>query len=532
LQSRSHRIIVGLTPMSLRSQQFVPQNSLPALHAETKQCIARYDFQGVVQVLQRAHKLDPNNDRILAELGSAHAKAYDFAAAEQSFEQALRVSKARPDALLAIGHYWLEVRHYEAAQKYFEQILKESRIPILTFVRLGEIYIRMRRLDAAAAIADRALRLYPGNEGALVLRAKVHREQKELADAERLLRMVTGNVGDNAEIRAAAWYELAAILDQQGQYDQAFAALLEAKKLMRLTAGQALAILQDKQKHLKQMRETASESAVKRWRQFATTDLQPPRKLALLGGHARSGTTLLEYVLDSHPQIVSADETSVYHNAAYFPIGKAVSSNSSFVSALEWIPARTMRQIRADYFRGIESFLGQPIGDRLLVDKNPANMFDIPSIARIFPELKFLVALRDPRDVCLSCFMQPVAVLPDTASWLTLEGTIQHYSLIMGLWQAWKPCLGDGAIEVRYEDIVQNLEAATRPVLDFLGLPWNERLLRFNEHVSGKIVRSPTYVEVSKPIFKSALGRWRNYQKYFEPHLEKLEPCLKAFGYA
>ncbi|EEF59639.1 tetratricopeptide repeat-containing sulfotransferase family protein [Pedosphaera parvula] len=518
--------------MSLRSQQIVPQNSLSALHTQTKQCIARYDYPGAIQVLQRAHKLDPDNDRILADLGSAQAKAYDFAAAEQSFEHAVRISRMKPDALLAVGHYWLEVRHYEAAIKYFQQILKESRIPVLTFVRLGEIFIRMRRLDDAVAIAERALRLYSQNESALLLRAKVHREQKQLADAERLLRMVTAKIGDNAEVRAGAWYELAAILDQQGQYDQAMAALLEAKALMRLTAGQAMKILRTKQGHLKQMQENVSATMVQRWRQFGTTDLQPSRRLALLCGHARSGTTLLEYVLDSHPQIVSADETSVYHNTAYNPIGRAVSSNSSFVSALEWIPARNMRQIRTDYFRGIESFLGQPIGDRLLVDKNPANTFDIPSIARIFPEQKFLVALRDPRDVCLSCFMQPVAILPDTASWLTLEGTMEHYALIMGLWQAWKPCLGAGAIEVRYEDMVENLEATTRPVLDFLGLPWDERLLRFNEHASGKIVRSPTFAEVTKPIFKSALGRWRNYQKYFEPHLEKLKPSLKAFGYA
>ncbi len=127
--------------------------------------------------------------------------------------------------------------------------------------------------------------------------------------------------------------------------------------------------------------------------------------------------------------------------------------------------------------------------------------------------------------------MQPVDLLPDTASWLTLEGTINHFALIMGLWVAWKPQLGDAALEVRYEDLVENLEGTARRTLDFLGLSWDERVLRFNEHASTKIVRSPTYAEVTQPIFKSSLGRWRNYQKYFEPHLEKLAPFLSAFGY-
>src|SRR6185503_9612460 len=91
---------------------------------------------------------------------------------------------------------------------------------------------------------------------------------------------------------------------------------------------------------------------------------------------------------DSHPQIISAEETSVYHNTAYFPVGSHVTRNSSFVSVMDWMSARTMRQIRTDYFRGIENFLGEPVGDRFLVDKNPANTFDIPSLIRIFPEIK------------------------------------------------------------------------------------------------------------------------------------------------
>jgi hypothetical protein len=190
-----------------------------------------------------------------------------------------------------------------------------------------------------------------------------------------------------------------------------------------------------------------------------------------------------------------------------------------------------MRHIRAEYFRGIESLLGEPIGDRLLLDKNPANTFDVQAIARIFPENKFVAALRDPRDTCLSCFMQPVNILPDTAAWLTLEGTIEHYALIMGLWAAWKPCLGDLAIEVRYEDLVENLEASARRVLDFLGLAWDPRVLRFHEHAGTKIVCSPTFAEVTKPLYRASVGRWKNYQKYFEPHLPKLAPLLRAFGY-
>jgi hypothetical protein len=179
----------------------------------------------------------------------------------------------------------------------------------------------------------------------------------------------------------------------------------------------------------------------------------------------------------------------------------------------------------------MESFLGQPIGERLLIDKNPALTSDIPAICCMLPETRFLMTLRDPRDVCLSCFMQPAPVVPDTVPWLSLEDTIKQYVLLAEMWLALKPCLGSAAIEVRYEDLVDNLDAGARRVLDFLGVGWDERVLRFNEHAQSRTVCSPTYAEVTRPIFKTAIGRWRHYQKYFDPLLDQLSPTLRALGY-
>ena len=509
----------------------VLSNNLDALFLESRKCQARYDFAGAIEVLQRARRLEPANDKILVDLGAACAKAYDFAAAQRWFDEAIRVTLTPVPALNAIGHAWLEVRNYEAAQACFERLFKEKQVPVVAFIRLSEIYIRRRRLADADEITGRALHLYGPLDAVLLARGNVHRQLGQFDLAEKLYNVLVSRPAGDPLVRAFGYYELASLHDHKREYDKAMSALLEGKALMRQGAAQPLKILREKQAHLKEMQQSASEQAVQRWRKAGTTDLQPPRKLALLCGHARSGTTLLEYVIDAHPGVVSAEESTVFHNKAYYPLGRAVSRNATFVSSLDWFPARTMRQIRSEYFNGIESLLGEPIGDRLLLDKNPANTFDVPAIARIFPENKFVAALRDPRDVCLSCFMQPVNILPDTTAWLSLEETVQHYAAIMGLWAAWKPCLGELAIEVRYEDLVDNLEASARRVLAFLDLPWDDRVVRFHEHASSKVVRSPTFAEVTKPLYRASVGRWRNYQKYFEPHLPKLAPLLRAFGY-
>jgi len=180
----------------------------------------------------------------------------------------------------------------------------------------------------------------------------------------------------------------------------------------------------------------------------------------------------------------------------------------------------------------MELHLGQPVGTRLLIDKNPSVNFLIPAFIRVFPEIKLLVALRDPRDVCLSCFMQ--AHLPlskGSVAYLSLENTIEAYAGVMDLWRTLAPLIKNPFLEVCYEDMVDDLEPVARRALDFLGVPWDARVLGFDEHARNKRVRSPTYADVAQPVFKRARGRWHHYRKYLEPHLEKLEPFVKAFGY-
>jgi hypothetical protein len=239
----------------------------------------------------------------------------------------------------------------------------------------------------------------------------------------------------------------------------------------------------------------------------------------------------LEQVVDSHPDIVAAEETHILHDEAYLPLSRGFSPEASVLSVLESSSTRLLQESRENYFRYTELFLGRPVGGRFLVDKNPALNVLIPAVIRIFPEAKFIVAIRDPRDVCLSCFMQPLAVNPVSSAYLSLATTVTQFASVMSFWQAMLPRMQNPFIEVRYEELVNDLEATSRRVLEFLGVAWDERVLRFDEHARTKLVRSPTYAEVTKPVFKTAVGRWRNYEKYLGPWLGKLLPFVKAFGY-
>ena len=118
--------------------------------------------------------------------------------------------------------------------------------------------------------------------------------------------------------------------------------------------------------------------------------------------------------------------------------------------------------------------------------------------------------------------MQALPLNPISASFLTLDGTATQYASAMGLWRFAAAQMSNPHIEIRYEDVVEDLETNARRVLEFLEVPWVAEVLRFNEHAQKKVVRSPTYEEVAKPVFKTAVGRWRKRAR--RPSLDSVLP--------
>jgi len=156
----------------------------------------------------------------------------------------------------------------------------------------------------------------------------------------------------------------------------------------------------------------------------------------------------------------------------------------------------------------------------------------LPVFLRVLPQFKTLFALRDPRDVILSCFMLYLPINPLSVNFLTLQRAAWKYALDMSAWIKLREMFPLPWLEVRYEEIVADLPAQARRALEFLGLPWDVSVLTFHEHAQKKPVLSPTYAAVTQPVHNRAIGRWRHYAEYLEPVLPILQPFVKAFGYA
>jgi tetratricopeptide (TPR) repeat protein len=505
-------------------------NSVPGLVDAASTAWHSKEFDKSLDCLKRAHRLAPYEPRILLGLGRYHGLRCEFDDAQNYFEKAIQVTGQKTDTIVIAGEHCATFGRHELAKNYFDRALKQSTDLPDALVPMAELHERHQQLDTATELVERALRASQGtNLKALLARARIHRLANQLPEAEAVIRSFVNRPHPDRFTRVRAWYELGMILDRTARYDEAMTAFQQAKALLRPHAEKEMAMQAEAQKRHAAMGKSLTAETLRQWRD-AGAAWQPQHRLAVLCGHPRSGTTLLEQVLDAHPDAVSSEETMIFQNEAFSTIMKQ-SPHDQMLEAFTAADSDTIQKARGNYFRFTERFLGQPLGGRLLLDKNPSLTPLIPAITRIFPETRFLIALRDPRDVCLSCFMQYLPVNPVSSSYLSLAGTATEYASVLGFWLAIRDKMSTPWLEIRYEDMVADLEAVARRTLGFLDLPWDERVLAFNQHAKGKIVRSPTYADVGRPIYKTSKGRWHNYRKYLEPHLAQLEPFAQAFGY-
>src|SRR5690348_16898865 len=429
-----------------------PNPAIERLYREANAAWEQQDYQKSISLFEQAAKKDPGNPTLLLNLARAHGKRYDYPAAERCIEQAVQISRDRAQTLGEAGQVCLEFDNFDMAIACLQRASQKKSVPIGALINLADIFIRDKRLDEAAELIARAAQLDRKDPRVLFQQAVLRRLQGSSSEAESILQELLAMPAAITSARIRAFYELAGILDGQGKYDEAMTALLEAKALMRPHMAPQAAILQHMQSRAKEMEQTITTAVLDRWHADAGK-LPPLRRSALLCGHPRSGTTLLEQVLDAHSDIISAEETKVMHDDAYLPVIRDFPEGTSVLQALDSVPPSVVRHARENYFRCTEMFLRRKIGDRLLVDKNPSLNLMIPMVVRVFPEAKFLIALRDPRDVVVSCFVQALPPTPIGSAYLSLEGTVNQYANVMGFWLEMLPRMRNQWMYVRYEEM-------------------------------------------------------------------------------
>jgi len=383
---------------------------------------------------------------------------------------------------------------------------------------------KTHRLDEARAVVAECLAMDPKDDQARYFSALLDRREGHWEAAERGLRDLIASEPRHPYVRYACRYELAQVLDRTGRFDEAMRFLSEAKEMVRALTDTKLLTRGYDQSAESIRKFTASQprDILRTWAKFfpeRKREKIPP--LAFLGGHPRSGTTLLEQVLDAHPGVAALDESSAFLEVLQPEFHKSQQHSSPRLN--------TLRRL---YIQALQQELGSAAAGKMLVDKNPSPTARLPIWLRVFPELKVLIALRDPRDVLISCYFQNIALNSTNVNFLDFDRLAKHYADLMDIWLLVREWDGFAWLETRYEDMVAGLPAEGRRVTEFLGLAWHEDQARFHEKSGKKQLFSPTYQDVTRPVYSRSVARWHDYEKHLAPALPALEPYCRKFGYA
>jgi hypothetical protein len=391
------------------------------------------------------------------------------------------------------------------------------------------LYERRHRVQEALALVEDCLRGASDYLEAALFKARLLRRVGDQPGSEALFRALAANQQALPELRAQAWAELAQMHDRHEEYDAAMQAMLKSKELLQSRQGGLYQSAEAVMAHLRALVAGLTPTHLTRWREAAQTVVA--KKCAVLTGFPRSGTTLLEQVLDSHSGLISSDEREAFARDVFPAMWLTPATPAPTAAALDSIPLQKLSALRQRYFNYMEAALNEPIGERVHLDKNPTLTVVLPGLLRLLPEARLLIALRDPRDVVISCFMQYLPLNSNSVYFLTLERAAQRYANDLALWRSLKEKIASPWLEVRYEDTVMSFEKEARRALDFLGLAWEPEVTQYRQRLKQKAVASPTYEAVSQPLYTRAIGRWKHYEKFLEPCLRCLQPAIQAAGY-
>jgi tetratricopeptide (TPR) repeat protein len=494
--------------------------------------------------------------------GRAIADSDPFEAAAQ-YEDAIRQGAGDPVTLANYGVLLWRLFQFRKGEELFGRVIADARSDSSMLRRIANCYFEIGRFGKAADVMRVALarttepdamttntlawtleRDHQTDEATHYAEA-AHAIDRSYGPAVRLLAHLDRRAGEleRAEARVTEqlrrypsefdWglnYELAGVYDRLGRFDAAWGALYQAKSQLADRAAnhlQASYFIRHRQWELTQ---SVTDADLRRWR-HAGASLSPPKRIAFLGGFPRSGTTLLEQMIASHDNVIDTDESGILSSQFVEPlVWKAEDAITAIIELRSFDVAQLVAG-RETFYQLTESYLDQQIGRRLLVEKNPLLTADLPLALRLFPEASVLIALRDPRDVVLSYLFTMVPLNWSSAPAINVVEACRFYADTMRHWLWWRTRIEWPSCEIRYEQVVTDPLHETKRVADSLGLNWNSSMLDERHRSERKAVRTPTYDDVTKPLYTRAIGRWQNYQKHLEPGLRILQPYVAEFCY-
>ena len=444
----------------------------------------------------------------LLRLQGRDAEALDW------LEQAAKLSPTNADLQLTLGlqrQLALQMSGAEAALRRaiaLQPTMDEGHILLTLHLE------HMNAPEAMATAVHSAQQSGIRASAVHLLQAMLHRREKRFAEALAELDQIPA---DLEPIRAAQLR--GECHERLGDAQQAWRWFSEMNRLQQGDSSEPMRRAQEYREALARDRALVTAEWYAGWRR---EPLPAGRTPVFLLGFPRSGTTLLDTMLMGHPRVQVLEER---------PTITRVEHELGNIGALSDLSAADIVRLREIYFGEARRWVDLR-EDSLLVDKFPLNLNKVPIIHRLFPEARFVLALRHPLDVLLSCYITNFRLNNAMVSFLDLGTAAWVYDQSFGFWEQSRQVFGTNCCSVSYERMVENTSAELRPLFDFLELEWVEDVLDHQRTASARgVITTASYSQVTEPIYKRAKGRWERYRPWLEPVLPMIQPWIERHGY-
>jgi len=486
------------------------------------------DFPQAKKYFIAAFKTNPQSFEIGMNLAGSYKKTKEFKKSIdilKSLElQNNNDKKAALNALLGEAHY--ELGDSSTAFKMFDKSINFSQpgniLPLNDYIYIAEKFEHHLMRKNSCNAANKALRFYPNEPALLLFLAKSDYSDKNYAKGIERLSALSLKASSTV-VKTGVYNELGILSDANGDYDDAYHYFMKSNKSNKATYQS------ENLKPNNQVQESltifSDDLWLKNWKLggFANKGHAP----TFLIGFPRSGTTLLENILDGHSNIETLPEIEILRE-----LKKSLhKTHGNYPSCLSKLSNLECQQLQEMYYEILNS-QHKVKGSELYIDKLPLNIKDLGLIKKIFPDAKIILAIRHPADCTLSCFMQNFAPNQEMAHFLSLEKSVKRYKDIFELWNLYVKNLDITFHLIRYEDLIDNPEEQTSLLLAYLGLEYEKSVMNYSSTAKSKgFINTPSYRQISQPIYKNSKYRWKNYEKQFGELTLQLAPFITQLGY-
>jgi tetratricopeptide (TPR) repeat protein len=481
------------------------------------------------RLLQRAVRLAPTDLGARNALGLCLLRLDRFAEALAHFDALVELQPGVAYVHVNHGNALLGLGRVSAAEASFGRALALDPQHGVALAGLAHIASRRGAYPAARSRAERALAVLPGYPDAVMSLAAAELGEGAADRAEERIRVLLADSRLSPTERAHANGLRGDILDASNRTMEAFGAYTECNEALRRVYADRFVSGASALDYVREMTRYFAAASPQAWK-LATAAAAAAAGPGTLGhvfliGFPRSGTTLLEVILEGHPDVVSLEERELLIDGVH----QFMRRPDDLDTLLHAAP-QTLDAMRAAYWRRVAAE-GAQVSGKVLVDKYPLNSLKLPMISRLFPNAKILFACRDPRDVVLSCFRHRFNMSAPLYEVLSIDGAARYYDAVMGLVLRLNGLLTMDICLVRHEDLVTEFAREMKRICGFLNLAWTPAMGDFALRTQYRGVLTPSTAQLARGLNTEGLGHWRRYRPQLAPVLPLLEPWVKQFYY-